>query len=377
LKGDYAMGSKEFMKRFYLILFGVGLLSLLFVQNVEFAVLIMLSACFQNTAYSMTSRAGNRNNAIYYAFAILFSDIAFYTTLHWLVSKDMTLFLWIPYTIATVAGSVSGTQISMKIEKLFNITTKNDKSAKISKTVKIVFSVILAGLIIFLILLSKSNPGPALVLTLLVALKNASFSAVRRSRNTNNGWYHSGVSVLDGVLWYLMWRELVMSNLSFTLLPYYMFGNIVGGMMGQNLSIRFEKLFGLSADSHINGNKEPSPFIPALAFAVVGVVGAFIFGDWKGILIMMGLAIGQNISFSLVSRARSRNNIPYHAIASIFSNGVWYLTFRHLKKANMPPSYVIPYVCGTIVGSLIGVGLSMKIEEKLNATSDDHVKSSN
>ena len=91
------------------------------------------------------------------------------------------------------------------------------------------------------------------------------------------------------------------------------------------------------------------------------------------ILYLMFLAYVQSIAFSLVSRSRNRNNIPYHIIASIFSNGIWFLTFRELVVNDMNLMLLIPYTIGTVTGSVTGVKVSQWIEKKLHAESDSHL----
>lgn len=90
---------------------------------------------------------------------------------------------------------------------------------------------------------------------------------------------------------------------------------------------------------------------------------------------LMGLAYAQSISFSVVSRSRNRNNITYHIIASVFSNGVWFLTFRELVLSDMNLVLFVPYTIGTVAGSVTGVKVSQWIEKKLHAESDSHLKS--
>ncbi len=90
-------------------------------------------------------------------------------------------------------------------------------------------------------------------------------------------------------------------------------------------------------------------------------------------LIIAGLAFAQNVAFSLVSRSRNRNSIRYHIIASVFSNGVWFVTFRQLVTANMDLTLFAPYTCGTVLGSVFGVKVSMWIEKKIGALSDSHI----
>jgi hypothetical protein len=88
---------------------------------------------------------------------------------------------------------------------------------------------------------------------------------------------------------------------------------------------------------------------------------------------ILGLAFIQNISFSIVSRSRNRDNKKYHIIASLFSNSIWFLTFRELILGDMNYYLFIPYVIGTVIGSSYGMTISMKIEKWLGASADGHL----
>lgn len=91
-------------------------------------------------------------------------------------------------------------------------------------------------------------------------------------------------------------------------------------------------------------------------------------------LTLLVLAFIQNISFSIVSRSRNRNNMRFHLIAAFFSNSIWFLTFRSLVKADMS-LYLFPWYCaGTMLGSVFGVRVSMLIEKWLGASADAHIK---
>lgn len=94
---------------------------------------------------------------------------------------------------------------------------------------------------------------------------------------------------------------------------------------------------------------------------------------WAGVLaiaFMMGLAFAQNVSFSIVSRSRNRNNMKYHLVAAIFSNAVWFATSKFLIIGHdMTWALFVPYTIGTVSGSLTGQRISMYIEEKIGATS--------
>lgn len=91
-------------------------------------------------------------------------------------------------------------------------------------------------------------------------------------------------------------------------------------------------------------------------------------------LIILCLAFIQNISFSIVSRSRNRGNVRYHIIAAAGSNTIWFLTFRQLIKADMNYLLFFPYCVGTVAGSVLGVKISMIIENLLGASADGHLK---
>lgn len=86
------------------------------------------------------------------------------------------------------------------------------------------------------------------------------------------------------------------------------------------------------------------------------------------------LAFIQNIAFSITSRSRNRNNMSYHLVAALGSNGIWFLTMRELVKSDLTLQLMLPYMVGTVTGSLVGVKISMFIERWLLASSDDHLK---
>ena len=99
--------------------------------------------------------------------------------------------------------------------------------------------------------------------------------------------------------------------------------------------------------------------------------------NWTNInacLVIVPLAFAQNVAFSLVSRARNRNNTNYHIVAATLSNAVWFMTFNKLVALGMSWLLFVPYTIGTVTGSVYGANVSMKIEKWLGAVSDEHVK---
>jgi len=90
-------------------------------------------------------------------------------------------------------------------------------------------------------------------------------------------------------------------------------------------------------------------------------------------LIIIVLAFAQNTAFTMVSRSRNRDSLDYHAVASLFSNCLWFLTFRELLVRDFPLDLFTFYALGTIAGSVFGAKISMFIERKLDASADGHL----
>lgn len=84
------------------------------------------------------------------------------------------------------------------------------------------------------------------------------------------------------------------------------------------------------------------------------------------------LAFVQNVAFTLTSRSRNRDNLTYHTITAIFSNGIFFLTFRELILADMSWLLFVPYIIGTVSGSLFGAQIAFRIERLIGARADVH-----
>lgn len=93
----------------------------------------------------------------------------------------------------------------------------------------------------------------------------------------------------------------------------------------------------------------------------------------RTVLIVIVLAFLQSVSNSLSSRSRNRNNFRYHTVAAIFSNGVWFCSFKVLADAGMNWVLILPYTLGTVCGSLSGAKIGMIIERWLGAACDSHL----
>ncbi len=82
---------------------------------------------------------------------------------------------------------------------------------------------------------------------------------------------------------------------------------------------------------------------------------------------ILALAFIQNISYTMVSRSRNRDNMAYHAGCSVFSNALWFATVHFLVTADMNWLLAVPYIVGTVSGSLFGATISIRIEKAIGA----------
>lgn len=82
-------------------------------------------------------------------------------------------------------------------------------------------------------------------------------------------------------------------------------------------------------------------------------------------IILFFVTILQNASFTLVSRARNSKSLVFHAIASVFSNGIWFIVVRQVTQED-PNTWLLGtvYVAGTVTGSVAMHYLSMNFIEK-------------
>jgi hypothetical protein len=83
------------------------------------------------------------------------------------------------------------------------------------------------------------------------------------------------------------------------------------------------------------------------------------------------LLMVQNAAFTWVSRARNSGSVGYHAIAAVFSNGIWFVSQFFLisivAKPGMPVAEIVQlgviYVAGTVLGSVLMHEISMRFFE--------------
>lgn len=83
------------------------------------------------------------------------------------------------------------------------------------------------------------------VLFLLAYTQNVAFSMTSRSRNRDNMTYHAVCSCFGNAIFFLTFRELVLSDLAMWMLPIYVVGNVSGSITGAKVSMYIEKMFNI------------------------------------------------------------------------------------------------------------------------------------
>jgi flagellar biosynthesis component FlhA len=84
------------------------------------------------------------------------------------------------------------------------------------------------------------------------------------------------------------------------------------------------------------------------------------------------LLVVQTAAFTLVSRARNSGSYGYHAIASVISNGVWFISqfilIGMVAKPGMPLAEItgigLIYVTATVTGAVLMHWLSVNYLER-------------
>lgn len=351
----------------------IGVASLFYAPDKWLEICIIMALSYvNNAAYSMVSRSAVRDSATYHAFTMLLSNVVWYSVLHALITDNMSLFLFVPYTVATVYGSFTGAKASMKVEKYFGITTSTEKKGPSPRSLLAKRALLtLLGVLGVAVVIYSKNLVAAIAVAGMVFVSDVAFSLLRRSRNTSNTTYHIVASLVYSAVWYALYHHLSLKGMPFNLFVPYCFGSVLGALSGQHASQWVERKIGATADAHLSA--DTSSLIPWKAIMVLAlVVLACVALSWNPstLILLAGLSGAQQVAFSLVSRSRNRSNMNYHIIASVFSNSIWFLTFRQLQIKNWTPELYVPYAAGGAIGSVTGVVASMAIEKKLHVTSE-------
>lgn len=339
------------------------------------AVIFLLFAYVQNISFGLTSRSRNRSSVVYHFLAATLSTFIFFWMLRKLIVSELTLALFFPYVAGTVAGSITGAQISSWIEKKIGAVMDIASGTPISKRGFIfqIWPLAFFGSILTVQFLVADFQNEAILFSIagLLFLQNFSYTIVSRAGNRNNHLFLLGTSIFNGIVQFFIYQKLVAYKMNWPMFVPYLSGSVSGSIAGAAVSAPIEKKIKASADAHVKtGAKIKIAFWPFVLLPAAVVAVAVALHDAQSHLFLFGLAVSQNFAFLAVSRARNRDNVAHHAIASVFSNGVWFLTFRQLYISGLELPLIVPYALGIAVGSLAALYISLYIEKKIGSVAD-------
>ena len=110
------------------------------------------------------------------------------------------------------------------------------------------------------------------------------------------------------------------------------------GLEDDQIGASFGKKLKAAFDTHVTEAKKvlwPGRQLAVLSLGLVLHLVVYQLGNWQVALMLLGVCVIQAWSFTIVSRARQRNNQQYLAWASVFSNGVWYICMHYLAMGKI------------------------------------------
>lgn len=340
--------------------------------------LVMVLAYFQNTTYGLQSRSANRNSNAYHAIAALAANAVFFLNRNLLVNRDVPLALLATYTFFTILGTLHGNAISMRIESWFKLDAEGAEGRpqlmKLWPTVAA-----LCGLLVVQVIIGSSivSRGVLIALLLVTALGNFSFSLLRVARSTDHYWFHAGAVVLNLGLSFTELLIMIGNKFDWSLFLPTATGSIIGSLIGANLGQDVGKKLKAAFDAHVTKGATvlwPGRQLAVLALGLLMHLVVYKLTNWQGALMLFAVCVVQAWSFTIVSRARQRNNQQYLAWASVFSNGIWYVCMHYLAQGKITLEKAAPYLIGNAGGSLLGQNVAMKVEQLTGALMDQPAK---
>jgi len=364
-------------------------------------VLVMELAYAQNTASALQSRSANRNSNAYHLLAAVAANLAYFWSLRILVIHDLKPILLIPYVFATVMGTVHGNAASIRIETALGLKAEGANGTpqllKLWPTVAALLAVLtwqtlsLRG---HVVAVSKEHGitenvalGMGILALMMFAtiLGNFTFAVLRIARNSDSYWFHCVAVVVNTIADFIKYALIIRFRADWAMFLPLTTGSVIGSLLGANFGQNLADRIGAKFDIHVFKKEEIAarektgqilwPKIQLVLLGVLLVPQTIIFGvkPWIGLTggaVLLFFSTWQALSFTLKSRAGQRNNQQYLAWASVFSNGVWFLTMHQLALGAITLDKAMPYILGGAAGSLIGQLLSMKVERATGALTD-------
>jgi len=331
----------------------------------------MLLAFLQNLSYSMQSRAANRSNNLYHLIATIFATLIFFISLTYLITLKVTYEVLLTYILGTMLGSLYGVSLSAKVEKYLGAVANLGEEVRGQALPLSLATPVLLALLGLQLLLAETFSAQAVALIFLASfVSNVVFSALRAARSTNGYWLHLMLVIFHAAAGFMIFETLATTRGNWYLFAPYLMGTVLGSLLGAEWGKRLLKYAGAKWDVvALPKDVMPLPKWPVLVAMLLLIPHVFVLGavDVSGQILIITSALLMTCAATVVSRARQRGHMIYLEWASIFSNGIWFVTLHILVVNSLPIHFLVPYIVGTAVGSLLGQAFAMWIEPRVGA----------
>lgn len=214
----------------------------------------------------------------------------------------------------------------------------------------------------------------------------SSFIFISRFRQRSSFFWHTVAAIASNGAWYITMGVLSSSGAYWMLFVPQIFAIIAGRTAGVNWAQYIEKKYQLKGDASLDGKLAPGQrlayirkertFLVLLGSLVLYLILGYVNFSaeiYKSALIVIGLGLLQNFSYSLNSRALQRGNSWYIVSTSLFAGVTFYLSAIYLVSKGMPLVLFVPYTLSTALGSTTGAFFSMIIEWVGKLSPDKHL----
>lgn len=356
-----------------------------FSPNAGHLAVLVINAYAMVAFGAMLNRAATRSSWAYHGLVLLVSSFASYwvfKSVYSLVAAGgLTVIIVVAYLAATIWGNFTGSRVSIFLEKKLGVKARwklpNEDLSQEEKRIRYALLIVLGILAVAVFGASRFNYLAALYVFSLSFLNTGIHTFVRRSRNNGHTMFHNLGLLVQGLNFFFLFRFLAQESMSWTFFLPFAMGGILGGLLVHKISIWVEAKTKTDPDSHLKERgrrfRVDLSLFPKriILFLVIAAVALVLISDSPllaaGIIVF---AILQYVGFSLISRARARNNRTYEVYAAIMSNGGWLATFGKLNQYEWGMPLFAPYILGVMIGGNLGVAIAMHIERWFGISSD-------
>lgn len=212
-------------------------------------------------SFALLRTARSSDSYWFHALAFLLSTCVDFAKLAILVNFNLNWQLFLPVTTGSVIGSLVGANLALniatRIQAKFDVHVfkqremqEREQSGNINWPItQIVWLVSILTVQVFAIFLGFADVITSVVLLILSAWQQMSFTLKSRAGQRNNSLYLSWSSVFSNGVWYITMAPLAMGGITPDKAIPYIIGGAIGSLVGQLAGMRVERATGALAST--------------------------------------------------------------------------------------------------------------------------------